>query len=656
MPDYLLASEWKKTLKSHPEVKGADDLTKTLEQYARSKDSPDKELVALKAVSAEAKQLKGKNSKNKDLAGYLDDVLGGAEKAAEKAEKEAKKGQIDDLLVTQLKAAKGADREKPRYFVVALGKPAGVCLAKVPAARKQNQPARSYRKGKGKLLSGLCYAESGKYVFELEDKPVAGLAKLLKKAVKLQSNRDIKVLVRGGGVDLDDETDADDVDDLGEDTEDLDALGDKDEEDDDEEEGLLDDDDEGEDETGTDTNADLTAADFARAAKPLKEALDRLKASDPRLWGTLNPDYVSAFGVAQDKRYGEAVGLLASLRPKVDQALSAGANGSGTGGGDPAPLEARLKNLLQRAVGLGLAPEALKDVKLMASETNLFIRKGQLGEAAGRLDAIEKKLAPRATPSGNGAAVDPKFTARADALAKQLDELAGESGDAVAPLRTMLAEARADAAEGRAVDAEEALDQVEARAKGIARAAAGGPRDRRRRADPDRRLQGRPRGLEPGPPDRPRPVDQVQQRHPLRPPGPGPGRLGGHRGGGQGPRLEPRRLRRLARQRDPGGRDGRRRPGGHPRQPPGGRQADQRLPDRAGHEPALRGHGQRRLRHVQGPRADDPVARPGRRQARCLTPRPPGRGARPPFGPFPARAADAPRPPTTGPDAGAPTR
>ncbi len=388
MPDYLLTSEWKKTLKAHPDVKNVDDLTKALDAYAKVKDNPEKELAALKTVTTEAKELKGKNAKNKDLAEYLGDILGAADKAEREAEKEleaakkkAAEPDVDTELLKQLKITRTARPEKPRYFVVALGKPAGLCISKIPSTRKQKAHARTYRKGKGKLLLGRCFGESGKFVFELEDKPISGLAKLLKSAVKLQCGVAIKVNVRGGGVDLDDETDLDEVADLGEDAPDEDdAPGAEDEGEEDEDE------DEGED-------------------VPT----------------------------------------------------------------DPAAIEGRLKAALQRAVGLGLAPEVLKEIKLNASEVNALLRQKDLAGASRKLDALEAKLAPQST--GGGTEADPRIVARANDLSKLLDSLARESPDAVAPLRGFLAEARAAALDGWTDDADEILDRVEARAKGVARAA-----------------------------------------------------------------------------------------------------------------------------------------------------------------------------------------
>ena len=109
--------------------------------------------------------------------------------------------------------------------MIALGKPAGLAVSKVKITKAQKDHARSWRAGKGKLIMGVCYGESGKYVFQFEDKPPAGLAKLIKKAVKNQAKKEIKLKVRGGGVDIDDETDLDEMGDLGEDAPEADAPG-----------------------------------------------------------------------------------------------------------------------------------------------------------------------------------------------------------------------------------------------------------------------------------------------------------------------------------------------------------------------------------------------------------------------------------------------
>ena len=465
MPDYLLSAEWKKALKNQPDVKGADDLTKVLENHARSQDSPEKELVALKAVTAKAKDLKGKNSKNKVLADYLDDVLGAAEKAQREAEKAVAKAEkeeedeeadIDVLLVKQLVVTRTLDQEKARHFVIALGKPSGVAISKVPIARKQKEQAREWRKGKGKLLIGLCYGEGGRLVFELESKPPGGLAVLIKKAVKLQARKDIKLKVRGGGVDIDDDDDLAEMAELGEDSPDEpDPVGTVEEE-------------EEEEEAAAEVEPPPSGmAEFSQQARAVKERLDRLKARNADRWSPLNARYLGALASAQARQFEPARVLLTELLPQVDEALDAAP--AVDDNGDAARFDARLKDLLQRAARLGLSADAAKDVKLLASEANVLGKKKDFGAAGSRLDALEAKLNP--TPTGNGTAADPKTLARADALAKQLDDLARESGDAVAPVRQQLASARASAQAGRTVEAEEALDVVEARARGLGRAA-----------------------------------------------------------------------------------------------------------------------------------------------------------------------------------------
>jgi hypothetical protein len=226
MSDYLSAADWKRELKSHPDAKEAADLTKLFDEYAKSKASPAKQLVALKAVSTQAQALKSKFAKDKSLAAYLGDVIDAAAEAREEAEAEAKAEEqagaspedvsFDPELVKHLLVVRNIGLDKARYFVLALGKPSGMAISKVPIAKKHKDQAKKWRVGKGKLLEGRCYGEGGKYIFEFEDKPQGGLAKNIKKAVKNQAEKEIKLKVRGGGLDVDDDADDEEVEDFGE--------------------------------------------------------------------------------------------------------------------------------------------------------------------------------------------------------------------------------------------------------------------------------------------------------------------------------------------------------------------------------------------------------------------------------------------------------
>jgi hypothetical protein len=229
MPDFLSVVDWKKELKSHPDAREAADLTRPLEDYAKSKGSPERQIASLKSVMAKAQALKSKFSKDRGLASYLADVVKAAAEAREEAEEaaddqdedqedqdEADDVSFDPELVKQLLVVRNIGEDRARYFVLALGKPSGLTISKVPITKKHKDQAKKWRVGKGKLLFGRCYGESGKYIFELEDKPPGGLARNIKKAVKIQAEKEIKLKVRGGGLDIEDDADLDEMDDQGE--------------------------------------------------------------------------------------------------------------------------------------------------------------------------------------------------------------------------------------------------------------------------------------------------------------------------------------------------------------------------------------------------------------------------------------------------------
>ena len=241
MPDYLSLAEWKPKVKVYKDVKDVDDLLGPLGDYAKAKRDEAKQKNAHDGLMTVAEKVKKKNAKNKDLAGDLDGVVSAAEKAAKglakeleelKAQELVKQGKekleqavsFDPELVKHLLVVRNIGPDKARHFVIALGKPAGMAISKVPVTKKHKQQARKWRKGKGKLLEGTCYGEKGKYIFDFGPvKPPAGLAKMIKGAALSQAEKSIKLKVRGGGVDLDDELDTAELEDLGEDNPEDDA-------------------------------------------------------------------------------------------------------------------------------------------------------------------------------------------------------------------------------------------------------------------------------------------------------------------------------------------------------------------------------------------------------------------------------------------------
>ena len=244
MANALLPAEWKKVLKDHKDAPETGGVTRALDAFAKvepkAKDNPQPVLDSLEKVVAAAKSAKSANAKDKTrkpvvefLNGVLDDAATMKVKAErflqEKNERDREGEDTDEggdnerpkLTERLLKVKKlTADAAKP--FVLALGKKShGLVIAKTAALSADHKKrARAMRDGSGKVFTGLVYGEGGKYVFQMEEVPPRGLAKAIKKAAATHTDLpSIRVILRGpGGVELDDETDVEEMDDLGTDT------------------------------------------------------------------------------------------------------------------------------------------------------------------------------------------------------------------------------------------------------------------------------------------------------------------------------------------------------------------------------------------------------------------------------------------------------
>lgn len=226
MPAWLAVADWKKLAKEHPEAAKADAVPKALEAFAKAKGDDDESLDAIKLVVTKAEAAK-KSAKAKEVVGYLEKLIkeaGDEQKGFEAklkargagGDEDSEDGSEGKQLKGQLKRALRASAEEPRSFVVALGKVSGLVLPKGPAvAGEHKKRARAMRTGNGKLLTGRCYGEAGKLVFEFAKAPPGGMAKTIKKAAFIHAELVIGVKVRGPGVEIDDENDIDEIADLG---------------------------------------------------------------------------------------------------------------------------------------------------------------------------------------------------------------------------------------------------------------------------------------------------------------------------------------------------------------------------------------------------------------------------------------------------------
>ncbi len=244
MANGLQPVEWKKILKDNKDAAETAPLTKALDAYAKAepkaKDDPQPLLDALEKVVDAAKSARSANAKDKKrkpVVDFLDDVLKDAATMKVKAERflqeknerdreeenEAEGGDNERAKLTErLMKVKKLEVDAAKPFVLALGKKShGLVIAKTDALSSDHKKrARAMREGSGKVFIGLVYGEGGKYVFQMEEIPPKGLAKAIKKTAALHTDlKSIRVILRGpGGFELDDETDAEDLADLGSDT------------------------------------------------------------------------------------------------------------------------------------------------------------------------------------------------------------------------------------------------------------------------------------------------------------------------------------------------------------------------------------------------------------------------------------------------------
>jgi hypothetical protein len=236
MPDSLSVSKWKSLLREHADAKSTDPLTKALERNAKAeskaKDDPETFVETLEDVIDRAKDAQGANRKNVKLTKYLGGILDDAGKEKVRAERRAQElkerareeseeeGEGDETakLTERLLKVKRLDADNAKAFVLALGgKVHGLVIGKKASVETTMKTrAKAMREGNGRLFTGKVFGEKGKHVFVMLTAPPGGLAKAIKKAAGHHTELPaLRVLVRGPGVELNDETDQEEMADLG---------------------------------------------------------------------------------------------------------------------------------------------------------------------------------------------------------------------------------------------------------------------------------------------------------------------------------------------------------------------------------------------------------------------------------------------------------
>lgn len=224
LPNYLSKKDWKSVLgaKEHKNVKKTG-ISDVLDSWAsaQKKDDLGRMVSALEAVIDKAEQVKAKQKAYPNLVDFLKKTIDAAKAEERKlaprlaAVDDDDDGDNDGDLGKSLRKIRQLDIGKAWNFVLVPGKPSsGLVVNKKAIKKKQIVQAFEMKGKRGPFFTGKIFGEAGKFVLDLgDDKPPAGLAKAAKNAAKLHAEMGIKVIVRGGGVDLDDDTDIEPADD-----------------------------------------------------------------------------------------------------------------------------------------------------------------------------------------------------------------------------------------------------------------------------------------------------------------------------------------------------------------------------------------------------------------------------------------------------------
>lgn len=223
MSNVLALDDWKKFVKKQKDAKDVGSIEGWLKEYSQQQQEEDlkAQVETLAALAKGAKDAAKKNAKNTEVADYLDEISKEAEKQgkklaaqAAKAEDESEEDEEEEednaalgVMFTKVKKRKP---EKALNFALAVGKPSGIVITKKALSATHTKAAKEMRQGQGAIWEGRCFGDGKACIFELTEPPPRGLAKKIKAAALAHADMKIKVKVRGGGVELDDETDIDD--------------------------------------------------------------------------------------------------------------------------------------------------------------------------------------------------------------------------------------------------------------------------------------------------------------------------------------------------------------------------------------------------------------------------------------------------------------
>lgn len=200
MTDHLSERDWKAVL-NRPENRKVDGraVADALKRHAKVPAPETAARIQKAALALRAEATSG------ELLAYLDEMID----AASTAQEETGGGEQADLK-SLLVAARMRSRDKPMHFVAAPGKQTGLVVSRRATTTADLRCAKEQRgEGGAQPVKGLVYGRNGVHVFEVvEGSAPKGLGKQLRRAIREQAELNLRLVLREGDQETDDDHDA----------------------------------------------------------------------------------------------------------------------------------------------------------------------------------------------------------------------------------------------------------------------------------------------------------------------------------------------------------------------------------------------------------------------------------------------------------------
>ncbi|GMG85164.1 hypothetical protein LNKW23_43800 [Paralimibaculum aggregatum] len=228
MTDYLSKKDWRAAIKHEKKVKrtGMSEVFEALAGAVRKRDL-DKQSMALDEIIDKANGVRARHRDNDTVTDFLARTIRAAEKMAREVDAErakAARAQLDrgaqdgnrlaamEAMAKLVRKVRQLSPDSAWNFVVAPGRPvSGLVLTRRRVRTSDVKKAYAMKGKKGVYFTGAVHGGNGGLVFELEAQPPGGLAKMIKRAIKLHAGLSLRVTIRGGGVEFDDEQDLEEI-------------------------------------------------------------------------------------------------------------------------------------------------------------------------------------------------------------------------------------------------------------------------------------------------------------------------------------------------------------------------------------------------------------------------------------------------------------